>query len=37
MNNKSSETDLTKNESKLYIYDEEYNEKYFKEKPWVKE
>lgn len=37
MTDNSPESDLIKNESKIYVYDEDYNEKYFKEKPWVKE
>jgi hypothetical protein len=30
-------SDLTKNEEKLYKFDEEYQTNYFKQKPWEKE
>ena len=30
-------SDLTKNEEKLYIYDEAFHDEYFKLKPWEKE
>ena len=37
MKKKEDLSDLTKNEEKLYKFDEEYQTKYFKQKPWEKE
>ena len=34
---KEKGNEIISDEQKLYVYDEAYNDKYFKERPWEKE